>query len=791
LTSPSEIKEEQLYFDAAWEARERMRSSMQSVSSAAGGSNKTVAAVRRAGEEHASRLSSAEEPVAFGRFDRDGERFYIGYHLISSDDRDALVINWKTKAAEPFYKATVQTPLGLERKRTYSMSANTIEDFSDLLFAQLAEDVAELTSAEQWGIDDALLRDLNAKRSGEMRDIVQTIHASQFDLVQSPMRQLLIVQGGPGTGKTAIALHRISWLLFNHQSELEPSTCLVIGPNPTFTRYINAVLPGLGDRDVAYRDLRGLGPVKGHQRPETDAVARIKGDARMSDLLRHGLWQRVGFPERGEHLTVGSDSSSPAFSKDEINAEVDRYKERNYNAGRAGLRQFLQVESQRRSRRGAAPPLALIENALERVWPQVTPASFLREFLASRDRLMLAAEQVMPEFTVSEVRSLQRAQAERLSSEQWSDADVALLDELDELINGQGATYVHIVVDEAQDLSPMQLRSVRRRSRTGSMTVVGDIAQSSGAWARDDWQEIARTLTSEDPCVTHELSLGYRVPRQVFEFAAQLLPVAAPSVTPPRVVRDGPADPELIEVATTALAAEAVAAASRHAGNGRFVGLICPDRLRERVIAQFDERGISWADIRNGELGKSINLANAAEAKGLEFEAVVVADPEEIAYGSPRGHRLLYVALTRTTQYLTVIHDGTPMPSSATRDEDVDDDDLPMPATILSVDEPPTSAQEVVSSEVLSEVGLEESAVATAPSGVAPIDPVEPFAMGDGGRESAPKSHRPVERAKIDRVTRIVAAEMAADVRGTLVPAKFPDFLEALRRELGIGETAE
>ena len=324
MTTTSEIKDEQAYFDAAWDARERMRTSLSNAGLAAGGPSKTMAAVQRAGEDRAAALGSPDSAVAFGRFDRDGERWYIGYHLISSDDREPLVINWKTRAAEPFYKATVQNSLGLDRKRTYAMSANTIQEFSDLVFARLAEDVAELSSPEQWGIDDALLRDLNAKRSGEMRDIVQTIHASQFDLVQAPMRQLLIVQGGPGTGKTAIALHRISWLLFNHQNELDPNACLVIGPNPTFTRYINAVLPGLGDRDVAYRDLRGLGPVRGHQRLEPDPVARIKGDARMAELLRNGLWQRVGFPERAERLSIGSEPASPSFTRYEIETELER-----------------------------------------------------------------------------------------------------------------------------------------------------------------------------------------------------------------------------------------------------------------------------------------------------------------------------------------------------------------------------------------------------------------------------------------------------------------------------------
>jgi len=516
----------------------------------------------------------------------------------------------------------------------------------------------------------------------------------------------------------------------------------------------------------------------------------------MADLLRIGLRQRVGFPDRADRLVLGVDSLGPSFSREEIEAEIDRLSDRTYNAGRIAFRQFLQAEGQKRTRPGTSLSATAIENGLERVWPQLTPASFLRDLLASRDRLMAAAELITPELTVSDVRGLIRAPADKLSSERWSDADIALLDELDYLINGRQTTYAHIVVDEAQDLSPMQLRSVRRRSRTGSMTIVGDIAQSTGLWARDSWAGVEEALTLEAPCITHELSLGYRVPRQVYEFAAQLLPVAAPDVTPPRVVRDGPADPELIEVVHEELAREAVSVARRHAGNGRFVGVICPDVLRGQLITEFDQHGISWADVRNGELGKSINLASPAESKGLEFDAVVVVQPAEIVTTADRGHRLLYVALTRTTKYLTVVHDGDALPLGTP--------DRPVPRTdgvlIHTVAEPPESAADVASHELTSDVTNSAAAVRETASDES-IDQSTQTTQ-EASPPQVPEEQRPYPRdsetatsvkgsassRSLDRVSVILARDLARDVRASLLPSKYRDFVEALRQELEIDD---
>lgn len=779
MSLTDELASEQAHFDVAWEARERKRQVLQQTASAAAGPTKTMSAVRRAGEEQAAALGGPDEAVAFGKFDRGGESFYVGKHLISSDDHDPLVVSWQAPAAEAYYKATIQDPLGVTRKRTFETHHNTIESFSDTVYEHLAATLEELDGGQQWGIDDALLSELESRRTGEMQDIVRTIHASQYDLIQSPMNQTLLVQGGPGTGKTAIALHRISWLLFNHRDSVSPEECLVIGPNPTFTRYINAVLPGLGDRNVVYRNLRNLGPVSSRARTESSLTQRLKGEARMAQLLAHGLRQRIGLLDRTERLTIGPDSLGPSFSREEIESEILKHSAHTYNVGRSRFRQFLQNQAQARSRPNTSVSPAAVDNALERVWPQLTPAAFLRDLLGSRDRLLAAAEYITPELTVSEVRSLVRTPAERLSNEQWSDADIALLDELDELINGRQSTYAHIVVDEAQDLSPMQLRSIRRRSRSGSMTVVGDIAQSTGPWSRDNWSDIEEALTMSEPCHTHELSLGYRVPRQVFELAASLLPIAAPEVTPPRVVREGPADPEFIHTEPHLVAQEAVRTASRYAGSGHFVGLICPDSHREAIIEKFTDQDISWANVREGELGKSINLASPEEAKGLEFDAVVVVQPAEIAASTERGHRLLYVSLTRTTKYLAVVHDSIAMPL----------DGFPGSGPLLqTVQEPPLTQAEVLRSDVTSTGVIspdhplypESVTEEVSPGGL--MTPDEVHAAGT----PTPRQRPGTPRWPLDRLTKLAASEVATEIRASLVPEKYADFIEALSKELGV-----
>lgn len=326
---------------------------------------------------------------------------------------------------------------------------------------------------------------------------------------------------------------------------------------------------------------------------------------------------------------------------------------------------------------------------MDRLWPSFTAASFLRELYGSRDRLMGAAGD---EFTAREVSLLHRRPADRLSEETWSDADLAVLDEAEHLINSVEARFTHIVVDEAQDLSPMQLRAIARRSANGSMTIVGDIAQSTGHWARDDWDELLDHLPADLPHVREELRYGYRVPRQVFELAAQLLPLAAPTVQAPQIVREGPAEPLIHRIDGDERAAEAVRVAMGHAAHGRSVAIICPASCRPNTERELEARDVAWRAASAGELGPGINLVGPQEAKGLEFDAVVVMEPEDIVAEDDRGHRLLYVALTRTTRYLDIVCVGDPL---AMADGDRRSDD----PTTDGVDEPSAGIGDAVGAE--------------------------------------------------------------------------------------------
>jgi DNA helicase IV len=280
--------------------------------------------------------------------------------------------------------------------------------------------------------------------------------------------------------------------------------------------------------------------------------------------------------------------------------------------------------------------------------------------LASKDRLLTAAGD---DFTGRELALLHRKAADRVTDETWSTSDLPLLDEVEELLNGWSdqPRYRHVVVDEAQDLSPMQLRALARRATTGSMTVAGDIAQSTGPWARNSWEEVLQHLPQVQ-VDRRELEFGYRVPREVYELAARLLPVIAPDTRQPRVVREAPAKPEYLHVEAAEVPSVAVDAAHTHADLGRSVGLIVPDMHRAALEAALAEAGLAFQDAADGELGGAVNLVGPLQAKGLEFDAVVIVEPEDIVAQDPSGQRLLYVALTRTTKYLTVVHAGATLP---------------------------------------------------------------------------------------------------------------------------------
>ncbi|MCM4080884.1 UvrD-helicase domain-containing protein [Paractinoplanes hotanensis] len=640
---------EQKYFDHVSDHRERMRRHLLEAPGAAANAGAAVR-LRKDAEARLQRIGQPDDAVAVGRMDdEDGDVLYVGHNTIFDDDSEVLVVNWQAPAAARYYTATHADTGGLVLKRTFECNGNRIESYSDVVFQQLAAAVAELEAP-----GDALLDDLNRDRTGQMQDIVRTIQAAQFDLIRAPLDQLLVIQGGPGTGKTAVALHRVSWLLFNYRDALSAADVLIVGPTPTFTRYTRTVLPSLGDISVVQRDIGQFHPPVKRGRTEGAGVVRLKGDGRLAGLLRRALYDRIGVPADQPAVEAQLDGRPVVFTADEINQIVARSRQTpgTFTQQRQIFRSLMVNVGMDRARDRRLGVRTSLDQLIERIWPSFTAPAFLRELFGSRDRLIAAAGEA---FTAREVALLHRRPGERITEEIWSEADLPLLDYLESLLHGIDDRYAHIVVDEAQDLSPMQLRSIAARSSTGSMTVVGDIAQSTGLWARDDWDDILEHLPAQLPQRTAELRYGYRVPRQVFELAERLLPIAAPGITPPQVVRDGPGDPVFRLVDDESRAAVAVEAAMAHASHGRSVAIICPAVHRWAIESELAVRDVAWRAASRSELGQGVNLVSPQEAKGLEFDATVVVEPKDIVAEDERGHRLLYVALTRTTRYLHVV----------------------------------------------------------------------------------------------------------------------------------------
>ena len=760
------IDREQQYFDQALEARDRSLAGLD-LGAANAANPKAAADLRRMAK--AKRVEAdGDGAVAEGRFDDEsGVALYIGKHAIWTADNDVLVVNWQAPAAQPYYDASVSDPCGVVLKRAFETDRNRIIDFDDLVLADLLDQVRALDGrTPEPSFDDALLRDLDRVRTGEMQDIVKTIQAAQHALIRVPLDTLLVVQGGPGTGKTAIALHRVSWLLYNYADQLDDGDVLVVGPNPTFSRYIRALLPSLGDVNIVQQNLIGLGPVRSHRRPEEPSVAALKGDGRMEGLLPRALTARVRIPAEADgvfevNTRAGTARVPNAGLIDALNAAL---AVSTYAQGRGQVRTYLSetLAQLTPGTLGATPQQ--VDAALDRVWPSLTSAVFLRELLGSRDRLFEAAGHA---FTAEEAGRLYRQSADRVSEETWSDADVALLDEAEALINGEPSRYRHVVVDEAQDLSPMQLRSLRRRSN-GSMTVVGDMAQSTGAFARSSWEEISAALAQDHPVQLRDLEYGYRVPRQVMDMAARLLPVAAPDIVPPTVVRDAPEDPRLLDFPVEEHAEQAVIAARDYAGHGLSVGIVCPSQSRHLLLEELERQKVKWNDGTSGALGQGINLVSPVDAKGLEFDAVVVLSPHVIVEEDVHGYRLLYIALTRTTRYLTVVHDGDPLALSTRGGADQGTSDVGPAQQTLPMEGSPVVAEQLL----------------------VPVEPQPALVRATPEAAGEPQPPGPRSKAVHAAVLAAAADSLAAEVRDALPEALWAQAVNELRLRLNVSADA-
>lgn len=757
------IEQEQAQLDIALEAREAERHLLSSDATAAVGATAGgAAAARKLAEKRLATFQAPTEPAAIGRIDVEGETFRVGHQHIVDVEKNPLVIDWRTPVGQLFYEASHQSPQGCDLKRTYLFEGGTpvLRDFDEVIFAELAQRVAELDEPGV-GLDfgapgDVLLAELERGRSESMQDIVRTIQAAQFGIVRADFNQLLVVQGGPGTGKSAVALHRVAWLLFNHRETLKPSEVAVIGPTSAFIQYVRNVLQTLESPDIAHLPLGSLGPEVRVERDDSSELARLKGESRMTGLIERGLVDRIT-PLR-DNVELRLAGRRAVVEVEPIEREINRLRSQPYAAGRAAMREFLRAEA------GADAGAPEIDTLLDRIWPQLTAPAFLRELFGSRDRLIRAGGD---DFTAREVTSLYRQSAERLSAETWSAADVPLLDYAQQRIAGRpDRLYSHIVIDEAQDLSPMQLLSVARRSTNGSMTVLGDIAQSTGPWSRDSWDQVIRLLRRDGVAVQEEeLSVGYRVPRQTYEYAARVLTSISSELEPPRVVRDG-SEPQISEWENDELVEAAIEALREQLGQGRMVGVVVADDLFEEM-----RNALSAADIRfsdgSSRLDGGANLLTAAVSKGLEFDAVVLVDPEGIAQ-QERGLQQLYIALTRTTKHLHVLHGGGFLDAILGEAED-EDESLEEAKLDLSAD-----AREDVDGQTPADVAVDangstDDSIEPDKGGVAPMPPA-------GARPAA----------SLSRAASLLVEAVAADIREGVAADQRAVFVAELAEALGV-----
>ena len=654
-----DLPHEQAYFDRALALRDRQQADLARAPGLAANPKAAVELRKRV-----SRLGLADpdEAVAFGRIEARDDRWYIGKGAIWGDDNDLVVVNWQAPIAAAFYTATPDAPEGLDARRLYRCTGNQIREIEDLMFREVAQAIANGRPPEPV-LSDALLDSLGSTRSGELGDIVATIQASQYDVISQPLDQLLVVQGGPGTGKTVVGLHRVSWLLFNRRDRLEARDVLIVGPNPAFVRYISAVLPSLGDEAVVQLPLRALGPRVRIGRVDAPEVRRLKGDRRLLRVILRGLRNRQRVDASPVELTV--EGRRIELDGRRIATRARQLAGRPHNEAYRMLRAFIVTEVGAALTRIGAGDVPVqgdaareIDNHLARVWPSLTPQAFLVDLLSSRRQLLAAGAGTLSDV---ELDMLALPGDAKVSSWQWSADDVPLLDAADALLNGVPATYEHIVVDEAQDLSPLQLESIRRRSRAGSITVLGDLAQGTSPWAHESWDAIVQVLRHERVAAEIvELEYGYRLPAEVHEVAMRLLPAAAPGLACPDALRSSGHE---VVVATAdradRLVARAVTTVRELAGDG-IVGVITPRSVRADLVRGLDGEGVAWASELQPSAAPVVVLA-PDEAKGLEFDVVVVVEPATIVDESEHGVRSLFVAMTRCTTSLALVH-ARPLP---------------------------------------------------------------------------------------------------------------------------------
>lgn len=597
----------------------------------------------------------------FGRIDEEparpgdpADRWYVGRRHIEDDDHHPVVVDWRAPIAAPFYRATAHDPLGLAHRRRFTLADGD-------LTAYLDENLADPTAADAAsGVPDPVLAEIGAARTGAMREIVATIQAEQDVVIRAAADQCLVVQGGPGTGKTAVGLHRAAYLLFEHRKRLMREGVLVVGPNSVFLDYIAEVLPSLGERNVQQRTVADL-CVPRVEVTGTDPVevARLKGDPRMLEVLQRAV--RAGIRAPAEAVRVPLGARTVVIEPDEfagwVHTVLTTSREPRLNHRRDALKAIASSDLLRRTGKDDAwSKAAPLKAALNAAWPQQKPKAVLQRLFADRAAF---AEVAADLFTDDEIDALTGAGKPGTKKAPWTLADQLLLDETASLLNGAPFVFGHLVVDEAQDHSAVGLRVIGRRSPGGSMTILGDLAQSTTPAGQRDWDDVIGHLGASVGEVAH-LTIGYRVPAPILDVANRLLPHTGVTTVASTSVRVDGEPPQIDVVAEPALIGRVVEAVVAMRHRHRSTGLIAPERLHLQLVEALTAAGLVVADHVQALTADEVPLFTPEAVKGLEFDGVVVVNPAEVFDGSERGARLLYVAMTRAVQHLHMVGD-TPL----------------------------------------------------------------------------------------------------------------------------------
>ncbi|MFJ3642668.1 HelD family protein [Streptomyces sp. NPDC090108] len=613
----------------------------------------------------------SDTPLFFGRLDylhapgaeqaegAGGERFYIGRRHVHDAEGDPMVIDWRAPVSQPFYRASKKDPMDIGLRRRFGYTGGDLTAYEDEHLSDPAETAATSKLLQQ---------EIERPRVGPMRDIVATIQPEQDEIVRSGLSGTVCVQGGPGTGKTAVGLHRVAYLLYAHRERLARTGTLVIGPNKSFLHYIEQVLPALGELSVQQATVDDLVAHVEVRGTDDAAAAVVKGDARLAQVLRRALYAHVTMPTEPAVIVRGSRRwRVPAYELEDIVRELLE-RDIRYGAAREALPQriahavLVQME-----RSGEAPDdrvqdavarSGAVKAAVKEIWPAVDPAKLVLRLLTDAGFLAEHAEGILDEDERKTI--LWDRPVRSVKSARWSAADAVLIDEAHDLIQ-RTHSLGHVVLDEAQDLSPMQYRAVGRRCTTGSATVLGDLAQGTTPWATRSWDEALDHLGKGEG-VIEELTAGFRVPTDVITYASRLLPHIAPGLTPVASVRENPG---FFEVRTIAETGEVVAACEESLHNEGSTGLIAADARIPLLAEALTAAGIGYlAPGEETTRETRLTLVPASLAKGLEYDYVVLDEPGAVVDGEPderTGLRRLYVSLTRAVSGLIVTHTA-PLP---------------------------------------------------------------------------------------------------------------------------------